>query len=250
MNYNKRGYAVVFNHTYFHNPKVNLPDRNGTEIDCCSLEHTLKNIGFKVNTYHDLKLQEIENILKKVSKKKFSNYGCLLVAVLSHGNQGIIYAKDTDYSPTSLYSRFTEHSCSKLIGKPKVFIIQACRGHEYDDGVEVEADYGCDRSDSVLITEPDFLIAYSTVPGFYAWRNPRRGSWFIQTLCDELNEYWKEEDLLTILTFVNQRVAYDFESSVVDDPKSNEKKQMPCFTFTLTKLLHFNKVAEVNRFRL
>ena len=26
----------------------------------------------------------------------------------------------------------------------------------------------------------DFLIAYSTVPGFYSWRNTTQGSWFIQ----------------------------------------------------------------------
>lgn len=29
----------------------------------------------------------------------------------------------------------------------------------------------------------DFLIAYSTIPGFYSWRNTSAGSWFVQALC-------------------------------------------------------------------
>ncbi len=33
----------------------------------------------------------------------------------------------------------------------------------------------------------DFLIAYSTIPGFYSWRNTQNGSWFVQALCFELS---------------------------------------------------------------
>ena len=32
----------------------------------------------------------------------------------------------------------------------------------------------------------DFLIAYSTIPGFYSWRNTTAGSWFVQALCHVL----------------------------------------------------------------
>lgn len=31
--------------------------------------------------------------------------------------------------------------------------------------------------------EADFLIAYSTISGYYSWRNSVNGSWFIQSLC-------------------------------------------------------------------
>ena len=32
-------------------------------------------------------------------------------------------------------------------------------------------------NDITLPSEADFLFAYSTVPGYYSWRNSQRGSW-------------------------------------------------------------------------
>lgn len=50
-----------------------------------------------------------------------SNHDCILVAVLSHGEMGIIYAKDTPYKPDFLWSSFTADKCPTLAGK--VFFI-------------------------------------------------------------------------------------------------------------------------------
>lgn len=85
----------------------------------------------------------------------------------------------------------------------------------------------------------DFLIAYSTIPGFYSWRNTTNGSWFMQSLVDELNANGKKHDILTLLTFVNQRVAVDFESCVPDCPIMHQQKQIPCVTSMLTRILRF-----------
>lgn len=45
------------------------------------------------------------------------NHDCILVAVLSHGEMGIIYAKDTPYKPDFLWSSFTADKCPTLAGK-------------------------------------------------------------------------------------------------------------------------------------
>ena len=50
------------------------------------------------------------------------------------------------------------------------------------DGVEpdsgsMEVDGPPESNDISLPTEADFLYAYSTVPGYYSWRNSARGSW-------------------------------------------------------------------------
>lgn len=49
-----------------------------------------------------------------------------------------------------------------------------------------------------------------TVLGFFSWRNTTNGSWFMQTLCDELNKNGKTKDILTLLTSVKQHVAIEF----------------------------------------
>lgn len=51
---------------------------------------------------------------------------CLVIAVLSHGEHGIIYAKDGVYKPESLWTPFTADKCQTLAGKPKLFFIQVC----------------------------------------------------------------------------------------------------------------------------
>ena len=40
-------------------------------------------------------------------------------------------------------------------------------------------------------SQADFLIVYSTAPGFFSWRNREAGSWFVQALCQVLEQYGK-----------------------------------------------------------
>lgn len=62
----------------------------------------------------------------------------------------------------------------------------------------------------------------------------------MQSLCAELDENGKTYDLLTLLTFVSQRVAFDFESNTPDTLTMHQQKQIPCTTTMLTRILRFN----------
>lgn len=75
--------------------------------------------------------------------------------------------------------------------------------------------------------------------GYYSWRNPGRGSWFVQALCNVLDEFGKQLEIMQILTRVNYMVATNFESWS-EDPRFSEKKQIPCVVSMLTKELYFN----------
>lgn len=85
------------------------------------------------------------------------------------------------------------------------------------------------------------LEHFNFLTGFYSWRNTTKGSWFIQALCDELRRRAHDHDLLTILTFVSQRVALDFESNVPDSSAMHRQKQIPCVMSMLTRLVQFSK---------
>lgn len=84
------------------------------------------------------------------------------------------------------------------------------------------------------------LPCLSFLSGYYSWRNPGRGSWFVQSLCSVLNEHGKQLEIMQILTRVNYVVATNFESQS-DDPRFSEKKQIPCVVSMLTKELYFWK---------
>lgn len=82
--------------------------------------------------------------------------------------------------------------------------------------------------------------------GFYSWRNTTNGSWFIQSLVEEFSNNGKTYDLLTLLTFVNRRVAMDFESCVPSRPIMDQQKQIPCITSMLTRILRFTDKPKQN----
>lgn len=242
MDHPKRGIAIIFNHELF---SINhLKPRNGTNTDCENFKNALELLGFTVRVYENYTSKRLEMVLKEASELDHSNHDCLIVSVLSHGELGTLYAYDTPYKADTIWSPFTSDKCPTLAGKPKLFFIQACQGDKLDSGITLKERTETDSSSTHTSTfripsHADFLIAYSTIPGFYSWRNTTRGSWFMQALCIELKEYGFKHDLLTLLTFVCQRVAIDYESNTPDNITMHQQKQIPCITTMLTRLVKF-----------
>ncbi|CAH1125256.1 unnamed protein product [Ceutorhynchus assimilis] len=246
MDHKKRGIALIFNHENFE--CGGLKSRSGTNEDCKNLKDCLTGLGFDVQVFKDLNYMDLEYQVRQVAAMDHSNHDCLLITVLSHGEMGIIYAKDTPYKPENLWSLFTGDRCPSLAGKPKMFFLQACQGDKLDGGVNLTINGSRTETDGETTSykipvQADFLIVYSTVKGYYSWRNTTKGSWFIQAFCDELRNRAHKDDLVTILTYVSQRVALDFESNVPDSMSMHRQKQIPCLMSMLTRLIRFTVPA-------
>jgi caspase-like apoptosis-related cysteine protease len=63
-------------------------------------------------------------LLLPVAEEDHSDCDCFLLTILSHGEKGFIYSRDTPYKPESLWRPFTADKCPTLAGKPKLFIFQ------------------------------------------------------------------------------------------------------------------------------
>lgn len=106
-----------------------LSHRAGTAQDCRRLNFTFKNLGFQVVTHHNLMSFDIRGEIKKLAAQDFSNYGCLVVCLLSHGIENAIAGADSLYvNVNKLKYKFSYNNCPSLYGKPKIFIVQACQG--------------------------------------------------------------------------------------------------------------------------
>ncbi|CAB1461078.1 unnamed protein product [Pleuronectes platessa] len=166
-----------------------------------------------------------------VSKEDHSSSASLVCVLLSHGDEGVFFGTDGSVELKYLTSLFRGDRVKSLVGKPRLFFIQACRGTELDGGIETDS---VDDGTTRIPVEADFLYAFSTAPGYYSWRNTTSGSWFMQSLCEMISKYGKELELQHIMTRVNHKVAVEFES-VSYSPGFNAKKQIPCIVSMLTK---------------
>ncbi|XP_077285840.1 caspase-1-like [Arctopsyche grandis] len=227
-----KGLAVIFNHVVYNYSYY--PEREGTTKDVERLEKCLKMLNFDIKTYNDLSRDDIDVVMKAVANLKTTQMSCLVIVVMTHGENGFLAAFDKIYPSSVLWKDLI----GKLVGIPKLFFIQSCRGSDGDVGVEV-TDSEIEDKTIKLPSIADFLFMYSAPEGFVSYID-KSGSWFIKTLCKELEDKHKNYDLLQILTIVNKRIALDFEVNIVEDKSKIGYKSIPQIVSMLTKFLKFN----------
>ncbi|OAF66307.1 hypothetical protein A3Q56_05972 [Intoshia linei] len=235
MTNHSRGVAIIINNQFFEK-HLDLSERSGTQIDQENLITIFEKLNFSIIVKNNYQCQNTIDCLKKVSKMDHSNNDCFILVILSHGINGYIYGSDGMMDVNALIQFYNGKNCQTLIGKPKLFFIQACRGDKFDEGVEC---IDGPEKPFKLPRMSDMLIYYSVVPGFYSWRNSMKGSWFVQAINKAMANYGKCE-IMQILTMANYYVAREFESKS-RDPFMSGKKQIPCIMSMLTKQLYFEK---------
>lgn len=233
MDHARRGTAVIINNRRF-DAKLDMPTREGSDKDAASLEFSFRKLGFDVRLAHNCTATFMRQELFKAARADHSTADCFVCVILSHGDEGTVYAVDKAVELDALIQPFKQNRT--LAGKPKLFFVQACRGSSFMEGIDSNP-YEINYVNKIPM-EADFLVAYSTIAGFYSWRNSQNGSWFVQSLCHVLNERGRTDELLQLLTAVNRRVAYHFESNTAD-PDMSGKRQIPCIVSMLTKELYF-----------
>lgn len=168
---------------------------------------------------------------------------------MTHGNtHGILYTKDKTIRVEEIWAPFNGDKCKSLIGKPKIFLIQACRGSMQDLGAIQESPENsepvlCSRSSKVpdmnkfvIPTMADFLIFFSSSEGYPSFRDSEDGSWFVQALCAAFQSCYDSKvdtDLMKLFTQINRAIAYAKQAKSQD--KFNACKQMPVIVSMLTK---------------
>lgn len=89
----------------------------------------------------------MRGLCKDIAGKDHTKYDCLLFAVLTHGTKGKLYGTDGKLVPVEeITELFSGNKCPSLIGKPKIFLLQACRGERKDKGVKYDMTDGSDET--------------------------------------------------------------------------------------------------------
>ncbi|OPL33846.1 hypothetical protein AM593_03819, partial [Mytilus galloprovincialis] len=254
------GIAVVINNTVFET-NLNLSDRVGSDVDAASLFKGFQKLGFNTERLDNASQEDLEKKFDEIKedKKRLEKTDCLVITLMTHGNEEEVFLTDGSIKMKTFLSYFNAENCRELHMKPKIFIIQASRGTGLGGGVEMkvvkdkethmkdpnEADAGgiYNEYDQVygkqirIPNAADFLVVYSTSFGYTAFRTSDVGSPFVHHLSEELMNISKDENFYRVLTRVNKKVGMEYKPS---HKISGIVTQMPCFSSHLTKELFFN----------
>ncbi|XP_030236048.1 caspase-13-like isoform X2 [Gadus morhua] len=244
---NRTRMALLITNVHFDKVK----DRDGAEKDEEDMSKLLISLGYNVEQQRDLSGVEMDEAVKRFSKDpRLAATDSVFVVIMSHGVKGAILGVHhcdgvPDQFPIdNIYKHLDSARCPKLFNKPKVIIIQACRG--VDDGsaivcdgpgsvpeqapvVQVDAALPPHLADEVdadieedaihrVHKEKDMVSFLSSTADTVSFRHSQQGSYFIQHLVEIFNLHAHEDHIEKLF----KRVLKRFE----DEPPSADRRQM------------------------
>ncbi|XP_012562456.2 caspase-8 isoform X1 [Hydra vulgaris] len=142
FNQNLCGTCLIINNSFSNNlitkDGIELNKRNGTDKDVEELKKTFSWLNFEIVLHEDVDAKSMLNIIRSQGKA----IDCFICCILSHGYKDGVYCSDGEKvsfeeMKTSINGKF----CDLLIGKPKLFFIQACQDNEsIDENIADELD--------------------------------------------------------------------------------------------------------------
>ncbi|KAG4079593.1 hypothetical protein HA402_011240 [Bradysia odoriphaga] len=197
------GHMTIFNQEFRNSLKY---CRHGSIKDVENLSDTFGKLGIEPKVKPDLRYREIVKEIDALPKTDFSDCKLFLCVYMSHGrDNGYVHAADKEFNlrQTIIDPIMGNRS---LYGIPKIFIIVACRGeHNYEEDDNEEFD-GCITSTGTGIDYSNYIISYSTYEGHVSKRQ-NSGTYFIQNLCESINESNDTTKIHSIFAKVNSKLV-------------------------------------------
>ncbi|XP_012584939.1 PREDICTED: caspase-1-like [Condylura cristata] len=224
-----------------------LSKRNGADTDIRNMKTLLGSLGYSVAVLENLTASDMKReLVAFAARPEHRTSDSTFLVFMSHGvREGICGTKYSQENPDildvhTIFQTLNAVHCPNLTDKPKVIIIQACRGEgqgmtwvkdsaEVSDNISpVRPEEFEDDAIKKAHIEKDFIAFCSSTPDNVSWRHPALGSLFIMKLIEKFQEYAWCDDLEEIF----RKVRFSFEM-----PEG--RAQMPTAErVTLTRLFY------------
>ena len=149
--------------------------------------------------------------------------GCFILIILSHGRDGVVLSSDDqEIRIADIEKEFRRSKCPSLQGKPRIFIIDACRGQEdsmeFTSSIKTTTDLTKQHFTSASTFKrsqqnedpemADIAIIYATAPGDPSYFDENEGSLFTHLFENVMHEgIEKNMEFNSIMTEVQNRIS-------------------------------------------
>ena len=214
------GLAVIISNEKFAASSKN--DRPGADVDEENLLLLLRFLGYRVRVYRNVDSSRIKSIFEEVQQFDHSPYDSFVSCILSHGDKDVVYGTNgVRVNIGELTGKLNGDKCPKLVGKPKLFFFQTCRGEVLQTRVMariVEDGTGTHPSNEFLPNTADFFFSFAVPRGYKSFHHTVRGSWYVTELCRALGEHATYAPLMEIMHLVHQNVANKYAETHNGEP--------------------------------
>uniref|UniRef100_A0A3B4AJ31 Uncharacterized protein n=1 Tax=Periophthalmus magnuspinnatus TaxID=409849 RepID=A0A3B4AJ31_9GOBI len=214
-----------------------MKNRAGAEKDEENMEKLLTDLGYEVVKYRDLTAKQMDKALVQFSNhSKLKETDSVFVVIMSHGKLGVVLGVNFKKDPSpgeepdelpinNIYKHLNAKNCPELVNKPKIIVIQACRGEDggsvivcdsVDDESAMEEDIEEDKVQRIH-KEKDFIALLSSTPDTVSYRHKLEGSFLMKFTIEVFNTFAHIYDVEELF----RKVMGRFEDS------SHPFRQMP-----------------------
>ncbi|XP_069768034.1 caspase-1-like [Narcine bancroftii] len=233
--HSRKRLALMINNIEFDDPKMT---RHGAKVDEDQMQNLLNGFGYEVETHHNLTAEELENTIRAFSnREEHMQSDSTFVVLMSHGLRdkicGKLYNETTEdtFHIDKVFNILNNKNCKGLRGKPKIIIIQACRGssngHVYvSDSATLDphANYNEEGPFYQVHKESDFICFCSTTPDCKSFRDVQKGTFFIQKLISIMRQNAWQDHIEEIFLKVQQSFQDFFRQLPVKERGTLMKK--------------------------
>ncbi|XP_071261127.1 caspase-14-like isoform X2 [Salvelinus alpinus] len=217
-----------------------LFDDYGVQFDPPVIDQTAEEMKKVVSEFRD----RINRSPEKIS--------CVFVVTTSHGDCDVIIGADNNCLPVKdIIEPFGDELCPKMKGKPKVFIIDACRGPEVDPGVLLDSAAKSKPSKKAQSTRTyrssrvppcinDMLVAYSSMTDYVSLMSDL-GSFMIVDIGEVFHSATEKEHVYDLLVKANEKMVMRTTTFLVE-----VVKVVMTIESTLKKLLYLGCKTATN----
>ncbi|XP_052096685.1 uncharacterized protein LOC127731862 isoform X2 [Mytilus californianus] len=233
----QKGLVLIVNFMFSGDKK-----RIGSDIDVKNLTEFFSMLQYQVECRSDMTKKDLQDCFKGIESEylteKSEDYHSFICVIMSHGNEKGLKTKDKIITVKEIKEHFRG-----FIDKPRVFLIQACRGkavQEMADGSdspnsmqdEILERRSCvqsrnPKSEEQLYTDSedrpklpkdaDIIVAHATTSGYASIRHPTYGSYLISAFLYVANKKYKKHDV--------ERILQQARREVTDNPRYKPKSK-------------------------